>query len=364
MNTLKKVLMVAGGTGGHVFPALVVAQALQEKNVEVQWLGTPTGIEAERIPAAGIPITFIKIKGLRGMGWRRLIRAPFDIIKAIWVAYGLLRSFKPDVVCAMGGFAAGPAGVACLLTGTPLVIQEQNAIAGFTNRILSLWAKRTLLGLPLNTTGGHSELRDGVLIGNPLRPALYHTPVPSERFSGRTGALRVLVLGGSQGAFALNKLIPQAFEKINSDFDIRHQVGPKHLESAQAAYQECSVKAKLVTFIEDMAEAYSWADLVICRSGALTVSELSAVGVASLLIPFPAAIDDHQTYNGLYLANRGAALLLPQASLTPAVLAEHIKRLGNDRKTLLEMAEKARAGAYPRATELVIKELESVHEHK
>jgi UDP-N-acetylglucosamine--N-acetylmuramyl-(pentapeptide) pyrophosphoryl-undecaprenol N-acetylglucosamine transferase len=363
-KTLQKVLVVAGGTGGHVFPGLVVALSLREQNVAVEWLGTPTGIEAKRIPPTGIPMTLIKVKGVRGMGWKRLLRAPFDVLNAIWISLRLLNRFKPDVVCAMGGFSAGPAGVACLLTGTPLVIEEQNAVGGFTNRILSLWAKRVLLGLP---QAQHKHgLHHGVLVGNPLRAGLYQTDLPKKRFGDRKGPLRVLVLGGSQGALALNKLVPEALHQLNTDalvgkgLEVWHQVGPQHLEMAQKIYQDYSINVRLVPFIEDVAEAYSWADLVICRSGALTVSELAAVGVGALLIPFPAAIDDHQTYNAHYLVDRGAAELHPQASLNASLLAERVQALGANRQVLLEMAEKGRQCGYPHSTEIVIKELESV----
>lgn len=363
-KTLKKVLMVAGGTGGHVFPGLVAALALRDNNVAVEWLGTPTGIEAKRIPPTGIPMTLIKVKGVRGMGWKRMIRAPFDVLNAIWVSWRLLNRFKPDVVCAMGGFSAGPAGVACLLTGTPLVIEEQNAVGGFTNRILSLWAKRVLLGLP-QAQHKHA-LHHGALIGNPLRSTLYDTELPEKRFNNRKGPFRVLVLGGSQGALALNKLVPQAFHLLNmsalvgADLEVWHQVGPQHLETAQKIYKDYAINVRVVPFIEEVAEAYAWADLVICRSGALTVSELAAVGVPALLIPFPAAIDDHQTYNAHYLVDKGAAELHPQASLTAASLAERIQALGSSRQVLLGMAEKARQSGFPHSTQLVIKELESV----
>ena len=228
MKELRKVLIVAGGTGGHVFPGLVVAQALMAQQIEVQWLGTPTGIEAERIPAAGIPITFIKVKGLRGMGWKRWLRAPLDVFNAVWVSWRLLRQYKPDLVCGLGGFAAGPAGVACLLAGVPLVIHEQNAVAGFTNRVLAHWAKQILLGLP-QAQHPHA-LAKGTLIGNPLRPALYQALTPTERFKERQGSLRILVLGGSQGAVSLNKLIPAALQQINAQalvgrgIDVWHQV--------------------------------------------------------------------------------------------------------------------------------------------
>ncbi|MFI4954542.1 MAG: undecaprenyldiphospho-muramoylpentapeptide beta-N-acetylglucosaminyltransferase [Gammaproteobacteria bacterium] len=364
MKKLKKVLMVAGGTGGHVFPGLAVAQELRAQGVEVEWLGTPTGIEAQRIPEAGIQITFIKLKGVRGMGWRRFLRAPLDICNAILTSMRVLRRLKPDVVCGMGGFAAGPAGVACYLARVPLVIHEQNAIAGFTNRVLARWAKRILVGLP-QAQHKHA-LRSGCLIGNPLRAEFFQVPVPAERFTARVGALRILVLGGSQGAVAINKLIPQALQMldkkqlIGQNFEVWHQVGPKNLAAAQEIYQQHAVSAKVVPFIEDVAAAYAWADVVICRSGALTVSELAAVGVPALLIPFPAAIDDHQTYNARYLADKGAAELLPQASLTAEYLANRIQELGADRNRLLVMAEAGRAASYPHATEYCIKELENV----
>ena len=357
-SNIKKVLIVAGGTGGHVFPGLALANALQEQNVTVEWLGTPTGIEAQVVPAAEIPITYINVRGIRGMGWRRLVAGPFLILMAIVTALKLLRRYQPDVVCGLGGFSAGPAGVACLLTGTPLVVHEQNTIPGFTNRVISRWAKRIFLGFPQPQDHPH-RLQKGVVIGNPVRSGLFQNiPVPTERFASRAGQpLRVLILGGSQGAIALNKLIPQALQKLDrtqlvgQDIEIWHQAGVKHLEIAKDAYNSFNIRPKfLEPFINDMTQAYAWADLVICRSGALTVAELAASGVGSLLIPFPAAIDDHQTYNAKYLVDLGAAELLPQATLTADKLAERLQTLGRDRQKLLMMAENARKGAYPDAT--------------
>jgi UDP-N-acetylglucosamine--N-acetylmuramyl-(pentapeptide) pyrophosphoryl-undecaprenol N-acetylglucosamine transferase len=366
LKKLNKVLIVAGGTGGHVFPGLALAKALQEQNVTVEWLGTPTGIETQLVPAAGIPITYINVRGIRGMGWRRWVAAPFLILKAVITALQLLRRYQPDVVCGLGGFAAGPAGVACLLTRTPLVVHEQNAIPGFTNRVLSRWAKHVFLGLPQPKDHPH-RLQKGEVIGNPVRSVLFEIPSPAERFTHRQGPLRVLILGGSQGAVALNKLIPEAFAKVDiakladQGLEIWHQVGAKHLEAAKIAYNSLiNDSVRLVPFIDDMASAYAWADLVICRSGALTVAELAASGVGSLLIPFPAAIDDHQTYNAKYLVDLGAAELLPQATLTAEKLAECIQTLGCDREKLLEMAENARKGAFPDATEKFVKNIETV----
>jgi UDP-N-acetylglucosamine--N-acetylmuramyl-(pentapeptide) pyrophosphoryl-undecaprenol N-acetylglucosamine transferase len=358
MKKLEKVLMVAGGTGGHVFPGLAVAQALRLQGVHVEWLGTPTGIEARCIPEAGIPITFIKVKGLRGMGWKRWLRAPIDLLNALFTAWRLLRRMQPDVVCGLGGFAAGPAGVACYFARVPLVIHEQNAMAGFTNRVLAHWAKRVLVGLP--QAEHQHALSSGCLIGNPLRPELYQVPLPEHRFADRSGALRILVLGGSQGAVAINKLVPQALEQLaDENIDVWHQVGPKNSAAAHELYKN-RPSAKVVPFIEDVAAAYAWADIVICRSGALTVAELAAVGVPALLIPFPAAIDDHQTYNAQYLVDKGAAVLLPQATLTAEALASQIQKLSLDRSLLLKMAEAGRMASYPNATEYFVKELENV----
>lgn len=364
MQKLKKVLIVAGGTGGHVFPGLAIAQALRAHGVQVEWLGTPTGIEAQCIPAANIPITFIKIKGLRGMGWQRWLRAPVHVLKALFTSWSLLRRMQPDVVCGLGGFAAGPAGVACLVARVPLLIHEQNAVAGFTNRVLARWAKQVLVGFP-QARHPHA-LTQGNVCGNPLRAAFYNIPLPSERFPQRTGPLRILVLGGSQGAVALNKLLPQALGKLDKmrlvgqDFEVWHQVGAKNLAATQEIYQQQVIAARVVPFIEEPAAAYAWADLVICRAGALTVSELAAVGVPALLIPFPAAIDDHQTYNAQYLVEKRAAELLPQATLTAEYLAERIQTLGADRHILLTMAEAGRAASYRHATEYCIEEMEAI----
>jgi UDP-N-acetylglucosamine--N-acetylmuramyl-(pentapeptide) pyrophosphoryl-undecaprenol N-acetylglucosamine transferase len=365
MRPLERVLIIAGGTGGHVFPGLAVAHALQAHGIQIEWLGTPTGIEAQLVPAANIPITYIKVRGLRGMGWQRWLRAPFDLMSALLTALKLLKNYKPDLVIGMGGFSAGPAGVACLLTRTPLVIHEQNSIAGFTNRVLTHWAKKTLLGLP---QADHSHaLKQGVVTGNPVRTTLLQMMPPAQRFQERTGALRILVLGGSQGALALNNLIPQALAKVDiaqvmgKGIEVWHQTGPRLIELAKKAYSALSpsapIEVRLVPFIDDMADAYGWADLVICRSGALTVAELAVAGMPALLIPFPAAIDDHQTYNALYLVKTGGARLLPQRKLTAEQLAELIQQLGSDRQLLQQMAVATHTAGYPRATETIIKEI-------
>lgn len=363
MKPLQRVLIAAGGTGGHVFPGLAVAQALQAHGVEVEWLGTPDRIEAQLVPAANIPITYIKIQGLRGMGWQRWVRAPFALTAALFTACKLLRQYKPDLVIGMGGFSAGPAGVACLFMGVPLVIHEQNSIAGFTNRVLAYWAKKVLAGLP--QANHHHALKHAIVTGNPVRNTLLRLPMPVERFQERSGPLRLLILGGSQGATALNTLIPQALAKLNfaqiidRHIQVRHQTGVRHVEATQKAYTDIpsTIQADISPFIDDMAAAYAWADLVICRSGALTVAELAAAGVPALLIPFPAAIDDHQTYNAQYLVATSGARLLPQRELTAEKLAEHIQSLGGNRQLLQEMAIAVNKASYPEAIQNIMQNI-------
>ena len=342
-----RVLVMAGGTGGHVFPALAVAEALRARGLEVVWMGTRLGLEARVVPAAGIRLEWITIGGLRGKNLGTRLAAPFKIGLAVIQALRIMMRVKPAVVLGMGGYAAGPGGVAAWLGRRPLVIHEQNAIAGTTNRILARLARRVLAAFP----GAFPYGVAAEVVGNPVRSAITALPVPDVRFAGRTGRVRLLVLGGSQGALALNEAVPEALARLPEPLrpEVRHQAGRNTLEIAHAAYARVGVEAEVTEFIEDMAEAYGWADLAICRSGALTVSELAAAGLPAVLVPFPAAVDDHQTLNGGYLVAAGGAVLVPEKQLGSQRLAQVLAGLLGDRGRLLDMARRARGAARPQA---------------
>jgi UDP-N-acetylglucosamine--N-acetylmuramyl-(pentapeptide) pyrophosphoryl-undecaprenol N-acetylglucosamine transferase len=346
------VVIMAGGTGGHVFPALAVAEQLRARGLAVSWLGTRRGIEAELVPAAGFAIDWISIGGLRGNGLLGWLTAPFRLGVALLQARRALARRRPAAVLGMGGFAAGPGGVAARLLGIPLLIHEQNAVAGYTNRMLAHFADRVLEAFP----GSFPDRPGAVATGNPVRPAITWLRPPEVRMRGREGTLRVLVLGGSQGAAALNRVLPAALARVKLPVEILHQTGRAGLAATREAYQAAGLPAWVEPFIDDMAGAYDWADLVVCRSGALTVAELAAAGVAALLVPYPHAVDDHQTANAQFLVARDAARLLPQASLDAAQLAAELQALGNDRARLLSMACAARRAARPLATEQVVAE--------
>jgi UDP-N-acetylglucosamine--N-acetylmuramyl-(pentapeptide) pyrophosphoryl-undecaprenol N-acetylglucosamine transferase len=354
MSNVKSVVVMAGGTGGHVFPALAVAEALRRRGVAIHWLGTRAGIEAELVPARGFAITYLDVSGVRGQGVKRLLLAPFKIALAVLRAMQVLKAVQADAVIGLGGYVTGPGGVAARLVGKPLYIHEQNAIAGFTNRQLSHLATEVLEAFP----GAFAPAAKVKQVGNPVRADIAALPAPQARLAGREGPLRVLVLGGSQGAVALNELVPEAFAKLagRQQMIIRHQAGRKNADKARARYASLGVDAEVLPFIDDMAGIYAWADLVVCRSGALTVSEIAAAGVASVLIPYPFAVDDHQTANGRFLADAGAAKLFRQQDLTADSLAAELEPL-LDRAILLNMAVAARALAKPEATETVVQAL-------
>ncbi len=351
------VVIMAGGTGGHVFPALAVAQQLRERRLDVVWLGTRRGIEARLVPAAQLPIEWITIGGLRGKGVATLLQAPFSLLRALWQSLRVMRRYRPVCVVGLGGFVTGPGGVAAWLTRRPLVIHEQNAVAGFTNRQLARCAQVVLEAFP-GSFGPGVVARD---IGNPVREEFFALPAPALRFALRDAGIRILVIGGSQGAARLNSTVPAALALLAARthagrYLVRHQAGERGLEAARAAYAAAGVAGEVLPFIDDVAVAYGWADLVVCRAGALTVSELAAVGVGAILVPFPAAVDDHQTRNARFLVDAGAAVLLPEHSLTPEGLAEQIEKLCAARATLLQMAERARAQARPAATQELVAE--------
>lgn len=344
------VIIMAGGTGGHVFPALALARALRARGCDIVWLGTRQGIEARLVPAEGLPVEWISIGGLRGKGVGTLLAAPVRLVRALLESLRAMRRHKPIVVVGLGGFVTGPGGLAAWLTRRPLVVHEQNAIAGFTNRTLARFAREVLTAFP----GAFDAAQQVREIGNPVRAEFFALAAPAARAAGRGPVLRLLVVGGSQGAIRLNAVVPFAVARLagSARFEIRHQAGPRWIDAARKSYLDAGVVAEVTPFIDDIAEAYAWADLVICRSGALTVSELAAAGVASILVPFPAAVDDHQTANARYLVREGAALLVADREFSAERLARELLELcRSGRVRLVAMAERARRLARPRATD-------------
>ena len=347
---MTRVMIMAGGTGGHVFPALAVAAELRARGADVFWLGTRRGLEAKVVPSAGIEVEWVSVAGLRGKGAVALLLAPFQLLRAAAQVIAVILRRRPTVVLGMGGFVTGPGGVVTWLLRKPLVIHEQNAIAGLTNRLLASLAQRVCAAFP-----GTFSRKDVLLTGNPVRKAIAELPPPETRFDGRGGPINLLVLGGSLGARALNETLPQAMAKISVRPTIWHQTGNLHLYEARAAYETAGVSARIDPFIDDMAAAYAWADLVVCRAGALTVAELAAAGVGAVLVPYPHAVDDHQTRNAEYLVESGAALLVQQRDLTPARLADLLASFVaiSGRAKLLTMALAARRLAQTRAAAVV-----------
>lgn len=345
----RPVLIMAGGTGGHVFPALALARLLRSRSYEVVWLGTRRGLEARVVPQNNFPIEWLSVGGLRGKGITTLLAAPFRLAHALYQALRVMRRHRPIVVVGLGGFVTGPGGVAAWLTRAPLVIHEQNAIAGFTNRRLAPLSREVLEAFP-NSFDAGTKAR---AIGNPVRAEIFAIPSPAQRFAQRSGAIRLLVIGGSLGAMKLNATVPFAVARLAGtvDLEVRHQAGEKWIENAKKNYADAGVRADVRPFIEDMAEAYAWADLVICRAGALTISELAAAGVGAILVPFPAAVDDHQTHNAQFLVQENAAVLVHDRDVTPERLATELQRLCEGRGKLLAMAERARLLAKPNAAE-------------
>ena len=337
---------MAGGTGGHVMPALAVAEALREEGWRVVWLGTRAGMEAKLALAKGFDMAWVKVAGVRGKSLLTKLLLPFNLLIAFWQAARAIFRERPDVALGLGGYVAFPGGMMAVLLNKPLVIHEQNAVAGLTNKILARIADRVLLGLPLAIPLSSNE----EWVGNPVRPEIAALPTPEHRLAGRAGPLRLLVIGGSLGARALNTMIPQALALLTAEQRpvVRHQSGAKHLEALKANYANAGVAAEPFAFIDDMAAAYAWADVVICRAGALTVAEIATAGLPALFVPFPFAVDDHQTANAAFLADQGAAWLLQQKNLTPEKLAEWLA--GLTRAELLQRANKARALAKPDAT--------------
>jgi UDP-N-acetylglucosamine--N-acetylmuramyl-(pentapeptide) pyrophosphoryl-undecaprenol N-acetylglucosamine transferase len=341
----KTLMVMAGGTGGHIMPGLAVAEHLRQQGWQIAWMGNPDGMEAKLTAGRGYEMAWVRFTALRGKGWLRKLLLPFNLLRGFSQAWAQLKRIRPDVVLGMGGYVSFPGGMMAALRGIPLLLHEQNSVAGLANRVLAGVADRILSGFP-------GVLKKGVWVGNPVRPEIAALPAPTVRYAQHSGPLRVLVVGGSLGAQALNEVLPKALALIAEDRRpaVRHQAGEKHLPMLNSLYLSAGVQADCVAFINDMAGAYDWADLVICRAGALTVAELAAAGVASLLVPFPHAVDDHQTSNARFLSTAGAAILLPQDQLTPSRLAE-IANL--PRQQLAQMAEKARELARPAATAAV-----------
>jgi len=336
---LKRVLIMAGGTGGHVFPGLAVAAYFQRQGVEVHWLGTATGLEAKLVPQANLPLHLIQVTGLRGKGLKTLLLAPYKLVNAVVQAAKVIKELQPNVVIGMGGFASGPGGVAAWLLGYPLVIHEQNAKPGLTNRILARISHRVLTGFPT----AFLPQRKVIPVGNPVRDEIIQVSKPCKRLLSRGKPFRLLVLGGSLGAQGINHVVPAALAKLSPQErpEIMHQTGEKHYQDAVNAYQTAGLTANIQPFITDMAAAYNWADMVLCRAGALTVAELCAVGLGAIFVPYPHAADDHQTANAKYMVENKAAICVQQKELTETKLADIVRRFTDSPDERFVMAQAA-----------------------
>ncbi len=342
----RTILIMAGGTGGHIYPGLAVADALRAQGWNVVWLGAPNSMEAELVPKHGYPVAWVNFSGVRGKGLLRLLTLPFTLLRALGQSADAIFRHRPDVVLGMGGYITMPGGLMAALLRRPLVIHEQNSIAGLSNKLLAKLSTRVLSGFP-------DVLKGTQWCGNPVRSDIAALPEPQVRFAGRGGKLNVLVVGGSLGAQALNEALPQALAMMSEEErpQVLHQTGKRHFETVQKLYTQAGVSADIRAFLDDMANQYAVADVVICRAGALTIAELAAAGAASVLIPFPFAVDDHQTHNARFLSEQGAAVLLPQKELNAEKLARLLREL--NREKLLVMAQAARSLAKPDATQQV-----------
>lgn len=338
---VKTFMVMAGGTGGHIFPALAVAQELQAQGHRIVWLGSEGAMETRLVPQYNIPLETLSIKGIRGNGIKRKLLLPFTLVKTIAAARRIIRRYNVDAVIGFGGFVTFPGGIAARLCGLPLIVHEQNAIAGLSNKVLSHFASQVMYAFPQVFTNQNG------LVGNPVRADIAALTPPAQRFAGRQGVLNILVVGGSLGADILNKVVPQAIALLPESQrpNLLHQSGRNKLTQLQHQYDEYGVKAECVEFITDMVSAYREADLVICRAGALTIAELTAAGLGAILVPYPHAVDDHQTANAQYMVKDGAAVLMPQTSLNAQSLQTVLTDLS--REQCLQMAEKARALAQP-----------------
>lgn len=358
MTANRTLMVMAGGTGGHVYPALAVAEEMRARGWDVFWLGTQTGLEAHVVPAAGFDMVRVSMSGLRGHGLLRKLLTPFMLLIAFWQALRAILARRPDVVLGMGGYTAFPGGMMAALLDRPLVIHEQNSIAGLTNRVLACLADRVLVAFPAAFTHGTDRPVPCRRVktewtGNPVREAIARLAQEHEKYAGREGPLRLLVVGGSLGAAALNELLPQALALLPAEKRplVVHQSGRLHVEKLRANYAAAGVEADTRDYIEDMAELYAWCDVAVCRAGAMTVAELACAGVPAVLVPFPHAVDDHQTANARFLSEAGAAWCMPQKELTAERLAAHLALL--TRGQLAEMSKKAQALAKPEATRSV-----------
>lgn len=353
------ILIMAGGTGGHVFPGLAVAAWLQDRGWRVVWLGTQHGMETILVPQHGFLFETIQFSAVRGKKPMDFVLLPWRLQRACWQSLRILRRLRPDVVLGLGGYPALPGGMMTVLLGIPLIIHEQNTVAGLTNKVLAKIADRILLAFPGALQGNEKKVQ---VTGNPIRAEITGLPSPEDRYAKRTGKLKLLVVGGSLGAQKLNTVMPQALAMIDKAQrpQVTHQAGGAHFAGLEKTYAEFGVSAQLVAFIEDMATQYAENDLVICRAGALTISELAAAGVASILVPYPHAVDDHQTSNARFLSDAKAAVLWPQSELTPASLAHWLRQCS--RESLQAMAVKARQLARPDATAQVASSCEEILE--
>ena len=345
--TQKCALVMAGGTGGHIFPGLAVAEALRDAGWRVHWLGAPASMEEQLVPPRGFAFEAVQFGGVRGKGLQTLALLPFKLLRAFWQSLQVVRRVQPDVVLGLGGYITFPGGLMASLWGKPLVLHEQNSVAGLANKVLASLADRVFTAFP-------GVFKRAQWVGNPLRSAFLSQPTPTERFAGRSGPLRILVVGGSLGAKALNDTVPQALALMPEALrpTVTHQSGAKQIDALRASYAAAGVQAELTPFIDDTATAFAQADLVIARAGASTVTEISAVGAAALFVPFPFAVDDHQTTNARFLVEAGGAWLVPQSELTAQMLAERLA--GLSREALLVCAEKAYAQRKTNATREVV----------
>jgi len=344
----RTIMIMAGGTGGHIFPALAVADYLRAQGWNVVWLGSPGGMEAKLVAPRGYTMAWIRFSGVRGRGWLRMALLPLELLVAFWQSARAIFAHRPDVVLGMGGYVSFPGGMMASLLNRPLAIHEQNSVAGLANRMLAKLADRVLAAFP-----GVFDAAAVMLTGNPVREEIARLAPPAARYGARAGRLRLLVIGGSQGAQVLNTVVPEALALLPEPARPRvtHQAGAAHHDAVRNRYHERGVATEVIAFIDDIATRYAEADLIICRAGASTIAELAAAGIASVLVPYPHAVDDHQTANARFLAERGAALLIPQGELTPQRLAEVLA--GLDRARLLAMAQAARAAGKPEATRAV-----------
>lgn len=347
---VKHILIAAGGTGGHVYPALAVADYLREQDIKITWVGTETGLEHRVVPAAGIPLEIISISGLRGKGLLNLLFVPLKLVVAIAQVIKVFIKVKPDAVLGMGGFVSGPCGLAAFILRKPLYLHEQNAVPGLTNKVLRYLATTTMQAFP-----NSFKNKNIIVMGNPIRKDISEISLPEERMAKRDDNIRLLIIGGSLGAQALNENVPLVLSELSNGLqaNVWHQTGKNKLDATVNIYKKLNVEAKVTEYIEDMAEAYAWADLVICRAGALTISELANAGVAAILVPYPHAVDNHQTANAAYLTSVDAAILIPQGKLIPKLKESITELLQAGRTKLIEMAKAARKLSKPNATQEV-----------